>query len=75
MDSPALSLAAQAALEGQLRLVEGCDDPGQLRGLCKALLRAIAVQRVMTAGAMGLDSSGRPLGGSYGGWSHGGSDA
>jgi hypothetical protein len=55
MDSPTLSLAAQAALEGQLRQVEGCDDPGQLRGLCKGLLGAIAVQRRMTLGAMGLE--------------------
>ena len=55
MDSPALSLAAQAALEGQLRQVEGRDDPGQLRGLCKGLLGAIAVQRRMTLGAMGLE--------------------
>ena len=55
MDSPTLSLAAQAALEGQLRQVEGCDDVAGLKGLCKALLEAIAVQRRMTLGAMGLE--------------------
>jgi hypothetical protein len=55
MDSPALSLAAQLALEAQLRQVEGCDDVVGLRGLCKCLLGAIAVQRGMTLGAMGLE--------------------
>ena len=64
MDSPALSLAAQLALEAQLRQVEVCDDVAGLKGLCKGLLGAIAAQRRMTLGAMGLepDQAGADLG-------------
>lgn len=55
MEPMSLSLATQLALERQLREVEACEDVEGLRGLCKGLLRAIAVQRRMTLGAMGLE--------------------
>jgi len=70
MESPGLSLAAQLALEGHLRQVDGCEDVEGLKGLCRGLLKAIAVQRCMTLGAMGLQpgQAGADLGiGDYGG--------
>lgn len=56
-----MGLSAQFEMERMVRVIDGCNDVRELRGLCRQLLQAWHTQRAATVWVMGQKRPGTDL--------------